>query len=346
MEEVDAFVPETADLSPASRASEVGKVVDKCLSRRLTAAGKYLSGWGTLGEYGERPAFAILNSRGHFAYYRCSRAEFSSTVMAGGSSGWVGASHHDAAAMDADAMGDIAVRKAEASAGPREVPAGAYTVILEPEAVANLLWFLVWTDGFNATAADEERCFATGRVGRKIVGENITIVDDAFHPLHMDRPWDGEGVPKKRVTLFDKGVLRELVYDRRTAAKHGVEPTGHGFPSPNLAGAWPTNLVVQGGSSSVEDLIRSTERGILVTRFWYNRTVDPMKCIVTGMTRDGTFLVENGKIAGGVRNFRFNESVLDMLSKVEAMGAPKRADSMVVPPMKVNDFHFTSVTRF
>jgi predicted Zn-dependent protease len=342
----DAYVEETASTTAEQRAAEVGKIVSRAETRGLTAAGKYLTGWGSLGEYGEKPAFALANSRGHFACYRCSRAEVGATIIAKDSSGWVGTNHHDARRLDIARLGDIATWKAEASANPREVPPGAYTVILEPEAVANLLWFLVWTDGFNALAADEERCFATGKVGQKLFGENITIEDDAFHPLHMSRPWDGEGVPKKKIALVENGVLKSLVYDRRTAAKHGVEPTGHGFPAPNLMGAWPTELVVHGGSQSVEDLVRSTERGILVTRFWYNRTVDPMKCIVTGMTRDGTFLVEGGKIVSGLKNFRFNESALEMLNKVEAMSAPERADSIVVPAMKVRDFHFTSVTRF
>jgi len=346
LQTVDAYDEKTAATTPEERAAEVAKIVSRAEKKGLTAAGKYLTGWGTLGEYGEKPAFALANSRGHIAYYRSSRAEVGATIIAADSSGWIGANHRDARRIDFAKLGERAIWKAEASAHPREVPAGTYTVILEPEAVANVLWFLTWTDGFNALAVDEERCFATGKVGQKIFGENITIEDDCFHPLHRARPWDGEGVPKKKTTLVEKGVLKTLVYDRRTAAKHNVEPTGHGFPAPNLMGAWPTELVVHGGSQSVEDLIRSTERGILVTRFWYNRTVDPMKCIVTGMTRDGTFLVENGKIAGGLRNFRFNESVLEMLNNVEAMSEPERADSIVVPAMKVRDFHFTSVTRF
>lgn len=346
LESIDAYVEATAAITPEQRAAEVAKIVSRAEANGLTAAGKYLTGWGTLGEYGEKPAFALANSRGHFAYYRSSRAEVGATIIAPDSSGWIGANHKDARRIDFAKLGERALWKARASADPREVPPGAYTVILEPEAVANLLWFLTFTDGFNALAADEERCFAAGKVGQKIFGENITIDDDCFHPLHRARPWDGEGVPKEKVSLVEKGVLKALVFDRRTAAKHGVAPTGHGFPAPNLMGAWPTELVVHGGKQTVEDLIGSTERGILVTRFWYNRTVDPMRCIVTGMTRDGTFLVEGGKIVCGLKNFRFNESVLDVLNNVEAMSEPERADSIVVPAMKVRDFHFTSVTRF
>jgi len=163
--------------------------------------------------------------------------------------------------------------------------------------------------------------------------------------------FDAEGVPRRRLTLVDAGVIREVAYCRQAAALAGVAPTGHGFPLPNEVGEAPCNIVIAGGDTTVEEMIASTERGILVTRLWYIREVDPYDKIFTGMTRDGTFLVEGGKVASGVRNFRFNVGLMEMLSKVEALGPAVRASGeetfdMVVPAMKVRDFNFTEVTRF
>jgi predicted Zn-dependent protease len=164
-------------------------------------------------------------------------------------------------------------------------------------------------------------------------------------------PYDGEGLPRQKVRLVDRGVPTNLVYSRATAKKMKAKPTGHGFSLPNEYGEAPMNLVFAGGDSSMDEMIRTTERGILVTRLWYIREVDPYEKILTGMTRDGTFLIENGRIAGGIRNFRFNQSAIEMLAKVEMLGRPVRAAGeesfeMVVPAMKVRDFHFSEVTKF
>jgi predicted Zn-dependent protease len=169
--------------------------------------------------------------------------------------------------------------------------------------------------------------------------------------LQSGAPFDGEGIPRRKVLLVEKGVPRNLVYARATAKKMKAKPTGHGMPLPNEYGEAPLNLVFGGGSSSVDEMVRSTERGILVTRLWYIREVDPYEKVLTGMTRDGTFLVEHGRVAGGVRNFRFNQGILEMLSNVELLGPAVRAAGeesfeMVVPPMKVRNFHFSEVTKF
>jgi predicted Zn-dependent protease len=197
----------------------------------------------------------------------------------------------------------------------------------------------------------DQRSFLTGRMGQKLFGNNITIRDDVYHPLQCGAPFDGEGVPRKRLALVEGGTPREIAYSRPSAAREGVPATGHGFPLPNEQGEAPANVVMEGGSSTLEDLIGSTERGILVTRLWYIREVDPYEKIMTGMTRDGTFLVESGRLAGGLKNFRFNQSVVEMLRNVEAMTATARASGeeafdMVVPAMKVHGFNFTEVTRF
>jgi len=222
-------------------------------------------------------------------------------------------------------------------------------VILEPAAVLDLVGFLFY-DFAGTAVADQRSCF-NKRMFKKILGDNMTLHDDVFHPLQSGAPYDGEGIPRQKVLLVDKGVPKNLVYARATAKKMKAKPTGHGLSLPNDMGEAPMNLVFAGGDSSVDEMVRSTERGILVTRMWYIREVDPYEKVLTGMTRDGTFLVQDGKVAGGVRNFRFNQSMLEMLSSVEMLGPSVRAAGeesfeMVVPPMKVRNFHFSEVTKF
>jgi predicted Zn-dependent protease len=183
------------------------------------------------------------------------------------------------------------------------------------------------------------------------MGENITLRDDVTHPLQSGAPFDGEGMPRQKVQLVERGVPNTLVYARATAKKMKAKPTGHGFALPNDFGEAPMNLVFDGGNSSIAEMVASTDRGILLTRLWYIREVDPYEKILTGMTRDGSFLIENGRIAAGIRNFRFNQNILEMLSSVEQLGPAVRAAGeesfeMVVPAMKVRNFHFTEVTKF
>jgi predicted Zn-dependent protease len=291
----------------------------------------------------------LANSRGLYATYQQTRGEFSVTILESDSSGWAKANSPDIRNIDPDELATTASRKAADSRNPREIPSGHYTTILEPPAVLDLVGFLFYD--FAGTAVLDKRSCFTGRMGKKLMGENVFIRDDVYHPLQTGAPFDGEGVPKQEVTLVEKGVPKNLVYARSTAKKMKAKPTGHGFSLPNEYGEAPMNLVFSGGKASVDEMVRSTERGILVTRLWYIREVDPYEKILTGMTRDGTFLIENGRLAGGTRNFRFNQSVLEMLSKVEMMGVPVRAAGeesfeMVVPAMKVRDFHFSEVTKF
>jgi predicted Zn-dependent protease len=216
---------------------------------------------------------------------------------------------------------------------------------------------------YSGVAILDQRSFLNDRIGAKLFGENINICDHAAHPLQAGSPFDGEGMRRQRVQLVENGVVKRVVYARATArkmknseyaAKVGpIEPTGHGFPLPNEVGEMPMNIVFDAAerAQSVEQMIASTERGVLVTRLWYIREVDPYEKIVTGMTRDGTFLIENGKVQCGLRNFRFNQSLISMLRNVEAMRAPVRAAGeesfdMVVPAMKVREFNFTEATKF
>jgi predicted Zn-dependent protease len=258
-------------------------------------------------------------------------------------------------------LAETAAQKALDSAHPKEIPAGKYAVILEPAAVLDIVGFMFWD--YSGMAILDQRSFLTGRIGTPLFGENITIFDNVAHPLQTGSPFDGEGVLRKKVTLVENGVVKRVVYARATAermkrSEHKgnagpIEPTGHGFALPNEMGEMPLNIVFAPVSNpqTLEQMIASTERGMLVTRLWYIREVEPFEKVLTGMTRDGTFLVENGRVQGGVRNFRFNESLIHMLSNVEAMSAPIRSCGeesfdMVVPAMKVKDFNFTEVTKF
>jgi len=343
---------ETAAITPEQRAEAVQKVVSVARKQKLTTAGIFSTAELVEG---------IFNSRGLNDWHTQTSSDISVTMLAADSSGWQKANSPNVAHLDAVALAEIAARKAVESASPREIPAGKYTVILEPAAVLDIVGFMFFD--FGGLAILDQRSFLNNRVGTKIFGENINISDDVGHPLQSGVPFDGEGVRRQHVHLVENGVVKRLVYARATAEKMKksehrdkvgvVEPTGHGFPIPNEMGEAPMNIVFGAprDPKTGEQMIASTERGLLVTRLWYIREVDPYEKILTGMTRDGTFYVENGKLREGVRNFRFNESLIHMLSNVEEMGTPVRASGeesfdMVVPAMKVRDFNFTEVTKF
>jgi predicted Zn-dependent protease len=330
----------TANATPQERARAVAEAIAAVEEKGQTAAGIYSTG-GSM--------FSLMNTAGVSAWHHETMARFSITAMAADSSGWAKASACHHAELDSLQLARSAAEKAERSRVPQVAPPGRYTVVLEPAAVLDLVGQMF--GDFSATAVRDGRSFLNDRIGRKIFGENITIHDDVCDPLQSGAPFDGEGVPRRPLTLVDQGVVREIAYSRQAAAHTGVPPTGHGFPLPNEIGEAPANIVIAGGDSSVEEMVRSTERGILVTRFWYIREVDPYQKIFTGMTRDGTFLIEGGEVTSGVRNFRFNQSLIELLSNVEALSAPVRASGeesadMVVPAMKVRGFNFTEVTRF
>ncbi|MGA2967491.1 MAG: TldD/PmbA family protein, partial [Terriglobales bacterium] len=350
------FFDETAAIAPADRAEVVKNIVSVAAQHKLTAAGIYSNSESEEG---------IFNSRGLANWHRQTLAEISITMLAGDSSGWQKANSPDVRDLvrnlDPVRLAETAAQKAVESAHPREIAPGKYTVILEPAAVLDIAGFMFWD--FSGVALLDQRSFLNGRMGAKLFGKKINIRDDAQHPLQAGAPFDGEGMRRQPVQLVEKGVVKRVVYARATArkmknseyaAKVGpIEATGHGFPLPNEMGEMPMNIVFDAAdkTQSVEEMIAATERGVLVTRLWYIREVDPYEKIVTGMTRDGTFLVENGKIQCGLRNFRFNQSLISMLSNVEAMSVPVRASGeesfdMVVPAMKVREFNFTEATKF
>jgi PmbA protein len=343
---------QTAAITPQLRAEGVSKIVGVAEKHQLTTAGVFSSN-----EFCE----GIFNSRGLSRWHTQTSAEVSVTMLAADSSGWQKANSPDVANIDPLRLAEIAAQKAVESAHPREIPAGKCTVILEPAAVLDIVGFMFWD--YSGMAILDQRSFLTGRIGTKLFGDNVTIWDDASHPLQAGSPFDGEGMKRQRVPLVEDGIVRRVIYARATAERMRrsefkdkvgpIEATGHGFPLPNEIGEMPLNVVFAPvrDPQTVQQMIASTERGVLVTRLWYIREVEPFEKILTGMTRDGTFYVEKGKVQGGVRNFRFNESLIHMLSNVEAMSVPVRSSGeesfdMVVPAMKVRDFNFTEVTKF
>jgi predicted Zn-dependent protease len=342
----------TAATTPEQRAEAVKKIVAVAAKHKLTTAGIFSTAESVEG---------IFNSRGLAQWHTQTSSEISITMLGSNSSGWQKANSPNVANLDPLKLADIAAQKALESASPLEIPAGKYTVILEPAAVLDLVGFMFFD--FGGLAILDQRSFLNNRVGARLFGENINIWDDVSHPQQSGAPFDGEGIPRQRVQLVENGAVARLVYARSTAEKTKkseykekvglIEPTGHGFPVPNEMGEAPMNIVFDASKEpkTVDQMIAGTERGILVTRLWYIREVDPYEKILTGMTRDGTFLVENGKIRYGVLNFRFNQSLIHMLSNVEEMGTPVRASGeesfdMVVPAMKIREFNFTEVTTF
>jgi PmbA protein len=343
---------ETAAITPQLRADGVKKIVDVAQKHKLTTAGIFSSSESVEG---------IFNSRGLSDWHTQTLAEVSITMLAADSSGWQKANSPDVTNLDPLALAETAAKKALDSAHPAEIPTGKYTVILEPAAVLDIVGFMFWD--YSGVALLDQRSFLNGRIGSKIFGENITIWDDVGHPLQTGSPFDGEGMRRLRVPLVENGVVKRVVYARATAErmkrseqkdKAGpIARTGHGFPLPNEMGEMPLNVVFAAPQNpqTLEQMIASTERGVLVTRLWYIREVDPYEKIVTGMTRDGTFLVKKGRVRQGVRNLRFNQSLIQLLSNVEAMSLPLRSCGeesfdMVVPAMKIRDFNFTEVTKF
>jgi predicted Zn-dependent protease len=333
-----AFADATARLDAAGRTAAVRAVTEPSRAANLTATG-YLET--------QAAATAVATSKGLFTYGRQTGANMTTTVRTpdGTGSGWAGASHQDWSKIDAAALGARAIDKARRSVNPVAIEPGRYTVILEPTAVGNLLQLMAFA--MNARAADEGRSFFTkpgggNKIGQKVVDERVTIVSDPMDPDAPAPAFVGDGTPTKRVTWIENGVVQNLAYDRFWAQKQGRAPM-----------PFVPSLRMSGGTASIEEMIAGTRRGLLVTRLWYIRPVDPRTILYTGLTRDGTFLIENGKITRAVKNLRWNESPIFMLNNLEAMGRPVRVSAsedgspgqaVVVPPVKARDFNFTSLS--
>ncbi|HSJ57161.1 MAG TPA: TldD/PmbA family protein, partial [Anaerolineae bacterium] len=308
---VDAFSEATAYCTPEQRARAAGGV---CLMAR--DAGVIASGALTTGGV----ELTVANSLGTFAYHPATFAELNTVIMSDTSAGYAAGGALNFHDLDYGAIGREALEKCLRSQNPRALEPGEYTVILEPYAVHDFVQMMGWT-GFSALAYQEGRSFMSGRLGEQIVDPRVNIWDDGLSPDGIPLPFDFEGVPKQRVDLIKNGVANAVVYDSyRAAREEGKASTGHALPAPNRFGPFPLNTFFGTGEATLEEMIAGTERGIYVTRFHYTRPVEPRRVVVTGMTRDGTFLIENGEIAYPVKNLRFTQSYLEALNGVESIG--------------------------
>jgi predicted Zn-dependent protease len=335
---VEAFFEATAALDAEARARAVREITTRAQDAGLVSTGYLPYGAG---------AQAVATSRGLFAYGAFTRAALTTTVRTpdGTGSGWAGIGVADWRGADPAALGRTAIEKAVRSRDPVEVEPGPWTVILEPTAAASMVQRLAFS--LNARAADEGRSFFSrpgggNRIGEQVVDQRVTLRSDPGAPGLATIPFSGEGLPSRPMTWIEDGAVRNLVYDRFWADRQGREPTG-----------FPTALAMTGGTATIEEMIAATDRGLLVTRFWYIRSVDPRTILFTGLTRDGTFLVVDGRISGAVKNLRWNESPIAMLNNIEMMGRPVPVSTsesgdlgmpMMVPAIKARDFTFTSVS--
>lgn len=337
----NCYFEDTANFSPIERAEQISYAVKEAEAQKLEMAGIYTSG---------KTSHGIANSNGLLAFDKRTNANVSLTAQSETSYGWAEDGNRDVAQIDVEKATKIAIEKCLTSQNPTELEPGKYDVVLEAPCVTDFLMYLNWK-ALGGLAYIENRSFMAGKLGQKIFGENITIEENAFHKLNPGKAHDGEGMPKKPVTLIENGVLKEIVHDRFTAQKVGTESTGHGMSFPNAIGPYPSNLELYPGNSSLEEMIASTERGLLVTHFHYTNTLDHFNLILTGMTRDGLWLIENGKISRPVKNLRFTDSIPRVMNNVEMISKELQfkhtfwGGGFVVPSIKVKDFNFSSKTE-
>lgn len=323
------FVEATANITPEYRATVANNSIEPAASQDVTAAGFLDDSYGFS---------AMMNSKGLFAYNKSSNVDFTVTMRTndGTGSGWVSRDYNDIGKFDAAEASKVAIDKAVLSKEAKAIEPGKYTVILEPAAAENLIGNMARS--LNARTADEGRSFMSKegggtKMGQKIVDERVNLWSDPLNPEVPTSTWNGAGQPLKKTVWIENGVVKNLAYSRYWAGQQGVEPV-----------PFPNNIIMAGGDASLEDLIKSTKKGILVTRLWYIRTVDPQTLLYTGLTRDGTFYIENGQIKHPVKNFRFNESPVIMLNNLESLGQQVRINGNLIPYMKIRDFTFTSLS--
>jgi predicted Zn-dependent protease len=322
--------PATVSFTPAARAKAVDTMLSAATSAKVTIAGFY-----------EHSLYlrAIATSAGLSAAHAWTQASLSCTARTpdGTGSGWAGAQSNKVGDLDVPLLAQTAVTKASTSAKSRRLEPGKYTVVLEPAAVASMLDSL--TGAFGARRADEGRSFFTKpgggtKVGEKLFPEHVTLRSDPFDAALAGNPFDGDGLPLAATTWIDRGTVKGLRYDRYWAKKQGATPSGY-----------PNGWILEGGKATRDELIKGVKRGVLITRFWYIRELDPQTLLLTGLTRDGTFLIENGAIAGPVNNFRFNESPVQMLARCDALTAGVLTEGMRVPALRTHEFNLASISE-
>ena len=333
----EAYFAATDECPPANRAAAVSEI-----ARQANGAGLQSSGLYSL----QTNRIAVVNSAGTRQYHEETVAELSVSAADDATlgQGWSIGVAHDIVKLDAAALGRTAVDKAVRSRNPEPLPPGDYTVILEPAAVGQLLLFLGFL-AFSGKSFAQGRGVLSGRIGESVTGQNITIIEDPFLPEFPGVPFDCEGVPKQKVVLIENGVAKGVVHDRRSAAIAGTESTGHALPPDNARGPYPKNMTMLPGDSSLDQMIGSTSRGILVTHFWYVNYLNPMLAQVTASTRDGTFLIENGAISKPIRNLRATPAILESFAQVEQIGRervlyPQYSVVMSIPALKITTMPF------
>lgn len=340
---VESFVERTARCGPEERAAVVGQICQASERAGLVAAGAF---------HTTAQELAVANSLGVFAYGTETQADINTVVMSETSSGYAARVSKDVADIDGDAIAQEAVNRALRSMNPRTVEPGDYEVIFEPYAVVDMLDFFSWLS-FGALPFLEKRSFMSGRIGERVMGENITIWDDGLDPRGLPAAFDYEGVPKQRVTFIEQGIARGVVWDTYYAGKAGggQRSTGHALPAGATVGPLPLHLFMATGDATRDEMIKNVERGLWVTRFWYTRTVHPLNVVVTGMTRDGTFLIENGKVVGPVRNMRFTQGYVEALNHVSMIDREASlvlgdvgGGARLVPGLKIDKWTFTGVS--
>ncbi len=327
--ESKTFSEATAKITPEYRAQAAANSINPASAKDVTAAG-FLD---------DSHNFAsMMNSKGLFAYNQSTSVNFTATMRTndGTGSGWVTRDFNDVSKLDTAEASRVAIDKAIMSKEAKAIEPGKYTVILEPAASAELLGNMFFN--MSARQADEGRSFLSKKgggtkLGEKLVDERVNIYTDPFNAEVPASPWTGDGQARRKMDIINGGVVKNMFYDRYWASQKNVAPV-----------PFPGNIIMQGGSASLEEMIKDTKKGILVTRFWYIRSVDPQTLLYTGLTRDGTFYIENGKIKHPVKNFRFNESPVIMLNNLETLGKQVRVDGDLIPYMKIRDFTFTSLS--
>lgn len=336
---VQSFDEATAACSPERRAREVSVVCRLAAEKQLNASGAFSTAAGEL---------AVCNSLGVFAYHRFTRADFQTTVMAEDASGRAQASAWQASAIAPEELGGEAIAKTERGRNPRKIEPGEYAVVFDPYATQDLVDML----DTGATAVLEGRSWMNERLDKQEMSPLVSIWDDGLDTDGLPSPFDYEGMPKQRVDIVRSGVICGPVYNRYTAHKAGTTSTGHALaPAFRMFSPQAANLFMAPGETSLEEMIRSTPRGLYITRFWYTRLVHPRDCVVTGMTRDGVFMIENGELAYPVKNLRFTQSYVQALADVETVGREVRLIfseygglSHHVPSVKISRFNFTGST--
>lgn len=339
---IPAFDEDTAKYSPQARAEAVGKVCRTSRGKGLNASGAFSTGYGEI---------AVANSLGLFAYHATTNADFQTVVMAEDASGRAQRTGWRASDIPVEALGREAILKAESGRNPRKIEPGDYAVVLDPYVTLDLLDNLNY-HGVGAQSVLEGRSWMNDRIGQKAMDSMVSIWDDGSDPQGTPMPFDFEGVPKQRVDIVRQGIVMGPVYDRYSAAKSGKVSTGHALlPTMRELGPLATNLFMAPGSASLDDMIHSTTRGLYITRFWYTRLVHPRDCVVTGMTRDGVFMIEDGQLAYPVKNLRFTQSYVEALNAVEAVGKETYllgeefgGFTVRVPALKISSFNFTGST--